>query len=302
MILAFESGGTKLVAAIADRDGSLIETARAARPHTNDASATLNQLIALGRGLMNRHGAIDAVGFGFGGLVGRKTQSAYLCLHESGWENVDARQILCNAFDVPVYIENDCKVAALAEARLGAGRGAHSVFYATVGTGVGGGLVRGGQISAMHDGGECEIGHLPALAGGPLCGCGGSGCVEAICAGPGMLALAAGQFSSTPEIFAAWRRGHSAACQLIEFCAGHLARALASVMALLHPDRIVLGGGVASGNPDYVDLIERLTQPLVVSYFRNSFDLRVAKLGEQVVSQGAALLAAQQLSLCQNEN
>lgn len=302
MILAFESGGTKLVAAIAHRDGSLIETARAARSHTNDASATLDQLIALGRGLVNRHGAIDAVGFGFGGLVRRQTQSAYLCLHESGWEKVDARQILGDAFDVPVFIENDCKVAALAEARLGAGRGAHSIFYATVGTGVGGGLVRGGEIAALQDGGECEIGHLPALAGGPLCGCGGTGCVEAICAGPGMLALAAGHFSTTPEIFAAWRRGHAAASQLIEFCAGHLSRALASAMALLHPDRIVLGGGVASGNPDYVDLIRRLTQPLVVSYFRDSFDLRVAELGERVVSQGAALLAAQQLSLCRTEN
>lgn len=300
MILAFESGGTKLVAGIAKQDGTLLETARAARPHTNDAVATLQQLVELGRPLVQRHGAIDAVGFGYGGLVRRQTQSAYLCLHEAGWGEVDAREILASAFGVPVYIENDCKVAALAEARVGAGRGAQSVFYATVGTGVGGGLVSNGVIAAMQDGGECEIGHLPALPGGPLCGCGGSGCVEAICAGPAMLALATGHFVSTPEIFAAWRNGHPAATSLVEFCAGHLARALASVMALLHPDRIVLGGGVASGNPDYVELIARLTKPLVVSYFRESFDLRIAELGESVVTQGAALFAAQRL--CQIEN
>jgi outer membrane scaffolding protein for murein synthesis (MipA/OmpV family) len=66
-------------------------------------------------------------------------------------------------------------------------------------------------------------------------------------------------------------------------------------MALLHPDRIVLGGGVASGNPDYVQLVAELTRPLVVSYFRESFDLRLAELGESVVTQGAALFAAQKI-------
>jgi predicted NBD/HSP70 family sugar kinase len=117
-----------------------------------------------------------------------------------------------------------------------------------------------------------------------------------------MLALAAGRFSSTPEIFAAWRSGNESATALVEFCAGHLARALASVSALLHPDRIVLGGGVASGNPDYVELIRTLARPLVVSYFRDSFDLRVAQLGESVVTQGAALLAVQKELLCKPVN
>jgi len=295
MILALESGGTKLVAGIAQHDGSLIETVRAGRPHTNDASATLRQLVDMGRALLCRHGQVEAIGFGYGGLVRRQSQSAYLCLHESGWGEVDARQRLAEAFGVPVFIENDCKVAALAEASFGAGRGARSVFYATIGTGVGGGLVRDGVITAMQDGGECEIGHLPALPGGPLCGCGAAGCVEAICAGPAMLSLANGHFHSTMEIFAAWRSGHAGATALVEFCAGHLARALASVMALLHPDRIVLGGGVASGNPDYVQLVAELTRPLVVSYFRESFDLRLAELGESVVTQGAALFAAQKI-------
>jgi glucokinase len=302
MILAFESGGTKLVASAATSDGTLQETIREARPHANDAAATMRQLIQMGRQLAQRHPPLEAIGFGYGGLVRRGSQSAYLCLHEAGWESIDALAILQDEFGVPVHIENDCKVAALAEATAGAGRGARSVFYATVGTGVGGGLVRDGSIVALHDGGECEIGHLPALPGGPLCGCGGAGCVEAICAGPGMLALAAGRFSTTPEIFAAWRSGNESATALVEFCAGHLARALASVSALLHPDRIVLGGGVASGNPDYVELIRTLTRPLVVSYFRDSFDLRVAQLGESVVTQGAALLAVQKEFLCKPVN
>lgn len=298
-ILALESGGTKLVASLTDERGEVLASVRLARRESNRAVDTLRQLIEMGSALRERWSGegweFQALGFGFGGLVRRAKQEAYLCLHEEGWEQVDAKRELEAAFGVPVFIENDCKVAALAEALLGAGRGAESLFYATIGTGVGGGFVRGGRIAALHDGGEAEIGHLCAEVGGPLCGCGGLGCVEAICSGPGMWALGRDQFANTQAVFQAWDQGDAGATRIVERCAGHMARALGAVMALLHPQRIVLGGGVASGNPRYVDRIRELTEPFVVSYFRNEFDLRVAQLGELVVSQGAALYALAQM-------
>jgi glucokinase len=107
--------------------------------------------------------------------------------------------------------------------------------------------------------------------------------------------LGAGRFPSTQAIFEAWARGDAYATEIVYLAAGHLARALAAVMALLHPSRIVMGGGVATGNPEFVALIDRLTRPLVVSYFRDSFELRTAELGELVVSQGAALFALRKL-------
>jgi glucokinase len=293
--LALESGGTKLVAALTDGRGDVLEHLRSARPAANRAADTLRQLIEMGRGLRERWDGegwqVEAMGFGFGGLVRRAGQEAYLCLHEAGWEQMDARRDLETAFGVPVFLENDCKVAALAEAKRGAGRGAESMFYATIGTGVGGGFVRGGRICELEDGGEAEIGHLCAEVGGALCGCGGRGCVEAICSGPGMWALGRHRFENTQAIFGAWERGDAEATEIVERCAGHMARALGAVMALLHPRRIVLGGGVASGNPRYVERIRELTEGMVVSYFRPEFDLRVAELGELVVSQGAALFA-----------
>lgn len=301
-ILALESGGTKLVASLTNLQGEVQDSIRQARPPHNQAADTLRQLIAMGQTLEARAVAagsrLVALGFGFGGLVRRSAQEAYLCLHEDGWHAVNAHQVLAAAFGVPVFIENDCKVAALAEATFGAGRGAHSVFYATMGTGVGGGFVRGGEILALDDGGEAEIGHLCAEPDGPRCDCGGRGCVEALCSGPGMARLGQGRFQNAQQIFAAWTNGQDPgqyATQIVERCARHMAHALAAVMALLHPQRIVLGGGVASANPRYVDLIRELAQASVVSYFRADLDLRVAELGELVVSQGAALFARHQL-------
>lgn len=300
VVLAFESGGTKLVASLFDWQGDLVRQVRVARLRENRAADTMRELIMAGRRLRVQAEAegmaVVAVGFGYGGLVRRESQSAYLCLHEEGWGDVDAEAMLREAFGVPVFIENDCKVAALAEALKGAGRGAAAVFYATIGTGVGGGLVRQGRIAALHDGGEAEIGHLIAEVDGPECGCGGRGCVEALCAGPGMAALGWPRYQSTPAIFDAWQRGESEATAIVERCAGHMARALGAVMALLHPTRIVLGGGVASGNPRYVERIATLARPLVVSYFRDEFEVRVAELGEAVVGQGAALLAIQRMT------
>lgn len=303
--LAFESGGTKLVASLTDDQGNVLDYRRSARPAANRAVDTLRQLIEMGHSLRDRWSAedwqVDAIGFGFGGLVRRATRQAYLCLHESGWEQMDAHRELVTAFGVPVFVENDCKVAALAEARCGAGRGAESMFYATIGTGVGGGFVRKGHICELEDGGEAEVGHLCAEPGGALCGCGRRGCVEAICSGPGMWQLGRHRFASTADIFTAWEHGDPEATAIVERCAGHMARALGTVMALLHPHRIVLGGGVASGNPRYVDRIRQLTDELVVSYFRPEFDLRVAELGELVVSQGAALYAVARMEIQRSE-
>lgn len=304
-VVALESGGTKLVASLTDERGEVLDHLRVARPVTNQAAQTLRQLIGMGRALRQRWEGegwqVEGLGFGFGGLVRRCRQEAYLCLHEHGWEHVDARRELEGVFGVPVFIENDCKVAALAEAKRGAGRGAESVFYATIGTGVGGGFVVGGRIQSLHDGGEAEIGHLCAEVGGPLCGCGGRGCIEALCSGPGMWALGRHRFENAQAIFGAWEQGDAEATEIVERCAGHMARALGAVMALLHPRRIVLGGGVASGNPKYVDRIRELTTDRVVSYFRPEFDLRVAELGELVVSQGAALFALAQMEQRRSE-
>jgi glucokinase len=299
-IIALESGGTKLVAGVSDAQGVFLQAAREARPPGNRASDTLEQLIKMARGFQTKFDSqgynVGACGFGFGGSVKRSTQLPYLSLHEEGWSELDARAILEKELQIPVYIENDCKVAALAEAVLGAGVNASTVFYMTVGTGIGGGFIRDGHIMALSENGESEVGHLPLEPEGPLCGCGAYGCLEALAAGPGIFASAKGDFGSTEEIFSAWNSGDSKADLLVERAAAYIARGIGCVMALYHPECVVIGGGVASGNPRFVKRIAQLSKRFTVPYFREGLEVRTAKLGEYVVIQGAALFALSQIA------
>ena len=316
--LAFETGGTKLVAGLAGLDGTLGTTVTVRRAAGDRATESLHRVVLAAERLLQREGLANddlrAIGFGFGGTVLRPANRPHLCLHEEGWEDQDVASDLAERFGVPVFIENDCKLAALAEAHCGAGKGAKSVFYVTLGTGVGGGFVRDGQIQAFGARGEAEIGHIVVEPDGPDCCCGNRGCVEALCSGPGLSklchwlaekrpgewrrsSLAQGESSDqavpSERIVACWEAGDAFAGQVIEHAAGRLAEALAATVNLLVPERIVVGGGLGTASPKFLDLVRDRVAPLVVPYFRDSYTLVPSELREAVVTQGAAILAAQ---------
>lgn len=299
--LAFESGGTKLVAAVAGADGRLLETRKLLRGEEDRAERSLERLLELGGELRAAHeaaaGRFQAAGFAYGGAYDRVRQRPWRCFHEKGWEDVDLKAELEARFGLPAAVENDAKAAALAEAVLGAGRGARTVFYLTLGTGVGGGIVHQGRLVALGALGEAELGHTVVDPDGPPCPCGGRGCLEAVASGPGLTNLARWMAPdadddppAAPELMEAWRAGDALAGQVIERAAELLGRGLAMAVNLVSPDRIVIGGGVGAGNPDFVERAAERARPLAAPYFRE-FQVCAAELGESVAPQGAALLA-----------
>lgn len=312
--LAFETGGTKLVAGVAGTDLRLLETRTIYREPADDARDSLRRLIDLGHELKKAHEAsgltFRGCGLGFGGYVRRSDRRPLANLHEPGWGELDVANLLEAEFSIPASVENDCKLAALAEAHFGAGRGQRTVFYMTLGTGVGGGIVRDLRIVEMSDVGEAEIGHVVVLPGGPLCACRNRGCVEAVCSGPGLRELAKWVAANEPgllgatevqaraagvsseDLMAAWRAGDPFATHVIKKAAGCLASAVAATINLLAPNVFVIGGGVASGNPSFVDLVRERTAPLVAPCFRGNYEVLLSLLGDQVVTQGAAILAS----------
>lgn len=318
LVLAFETGGTKLVAGIAGTDARLLRTTSVRRKPKDRAPTSFRRILGAADELLAAPEfagrELLSIGFGFGGTVQRSTNSPHLCLHEDGWEQVPVVEELERRFNAPVIVENDCKLAALAEAHFGAGAGARSLFYVTLGTGVGGGFVRAGKIQACSDLGEAEIGHLVVDPDGPECCCGNRGCVEAHCSGPGLQKLCRMLASQHPQhwqssclaradaprqttskaIMRAWEDGDRFATRIVERAAAVLSSALASTINLLVPERIVIGGGVGSSSARLLDLLRCLTDPLVVPYFRDSYEIVPSALRESVVTQGAAVLAAQQ--------
>lgn len=316
--LVFETGGTKLVAGVAAGNHRLMETVVLRRGANDVAETSFSRLIACGHKLWRKYEIegrkFAAVGFGFGGVVRRSAREAYRCLHESGWENIQVAGRLEQEFGLPVVVENDCKLAALAEAHFGAGRGAHTVFYITIGTGVGGGIVRDGRIQELSDLGEAELGHIVVAPDGPPCWCGGRGCVESVCSGPGMSQLAdwmarddqggwsgsalatateSSKSVTSKQLLDGWRTGDRFASRVVEQSASYLATAIAAAINLTAPEIFVVGGGIGASNSDYLALIEKKVGPLVVVYFRDRYRIVPCALGEDVVSQGAAILASQ---------
>ncbi len=159
MFLGIEIGGTKLQLGVGPGDGTLSMLERFDVHPKLGAADILDQIERAARMLIARHD-VSAVGIGFGGPVDRATGRVVKSHHVEGWDDFPLVDWWRKSLALGATLENDCDAAALAEARFGAGRGRNPVFYVTVGTGIGGGLVVEGQIYRGSGHGAAEIGHL----------------------------------------------------------------------------------------------------------------------------------------------
>ncbi len=186
MYLGIEIGGTKLQLGVGTGNGPpLVALERRTVERTRGAASIREQILDAGRSLFEKH-PIDRIGYGFGGPVNSTTGRVITSHQVEGWTDFPIVDWTQEAFGVPVRLGNDCDVAALAEATYGAGRGHGTVFYITVGTGIGGGLVIDGQSQGAGRLAIAEIGHLRPgpLADDP------HATVESLAAGPGIEAAA----------------------------------------------------------------------------------------------------------------
>jgi glucokinase len=191
-------------------------------------------------------------------------------------------------------MENDANAAALAEHLLGAAKGAQSTLFMTVSTGVGGGFVWGNRVLRGANGQGAEIGHITMQPGGPLCGCGLDGCLEALVTGPAMERMALASFNrqmGTRELFGLFQQDHPRASRIVLQAAGWVGVALASLVKCYDPEVIVLGGGIAlNAGPAYLAEVTRTYQRYLEGWITPPVHL--AKLGNEAGLLGAALTAA----------
>jgi glucokinase len=186
MFLGIEIGGTKLQLGVGTGDkAELIDLERRVIDPRRGAAGILEQIESAGTALLQKH-PLTRIGIGFGGPVDAASGRAVKSHQVPGWDGFPLVAWCRDAFNLPAVIGNDCDVAAIAEARHGAGKSAGSVFYVTVGTGIGGGFVVGGKLHGAGRPATSEIGHLrPGLhADQPEM------TVESLAAGPGIAALA----------------------------------------------------------------------------------------------------------------
>ncbi len=293
--IGIDLGGTKIEALALDREGRTPLRRRVATPR-DDYAATIEAVAALVDDIERELGVRGSVGVAVPGIVSPDT--GLMKNANSVW--LIGRPLdrdLAERLGRPIRLANDADCFALSEASDGAGAGAASVFGVILGTGVGGGIVSGGQLWRGPNAIAGEWGHNPLPwprddeRPGPLCYCGKQGCIETFLSGPGLARdheAASGEQRSGPDIAARAEQGDAAAGASLERYEDRLARALATVINIIDPAVIVLGGGVSN--------VERLYRTVPRAWGRYVFSDRVntslarAKHGDSSGVRGAAWL------------
>ncbi len=291
--VAIDVGGSKLLAARVGPQGQLDAVQRRKTPVQIEARALISQLGGLTEELMVPGAPAAALGIGLPGTVEAETGQCW-CAPNLGWLQVDAAGILRERLGIPVFMDNDANAAAVAEHRLGAGRGSSYLLVITMGTGIGAGLILDGHLYRGAHGSAGELGHVPWEGGGQLCNCGNQGCLETAFSAPALTRLASQAYGSTVrarELITRATGGETKAIDLLQEAIHPLIQTLVGVVNLLDLQLIVLGGGLAAAG----ELVRRpIAQALVDQIMPRPgppIQVRLAQCGPQAGVIGAGLIA-----------
>jgi glucokinase len=299
-VIGLDLGGTFLKAARVSADGTV--GGRLRQPVESDSVDGLLSQLARAVRTLEEGGQVPAIGLGIPGIVEPVTGLARGVPNLPSLDGVPLAAELAARSGRPAFAANDANAAALAEAWLGAGQGARSMVYVSLGTGVGAGLVLDGRLFIGHAGYAGEIGHIQVEPHGLPCGCGSWGCVETIAGAAGWVRRAeeamAGRQSALrglqlepAVIVEAARTGDAAALEVVDGAARALGAGIGAALNLLNVERVVIGGGVAAAGAILLDRVVAETRQRTFPAVFASCSFRPAALGADAGVVGAARVA-----------
>ncbi len=236
----------------------------------------------------------DAIGLATAGWVDPNSgEVVYATENLPEWTGTNPGLYLRETFGLPVAVENDANALAVAEKQFGAAKNAFDFVCVTLGTGVGGGCYIGGRLNRGSHFFANALGHIPIVPGGRHCTCGKSGCLESYANASALMRYAAhGNFRSCEDVIAAANAGDSNARCAVRTLAKHLAMGCASIVNILDPDMLILGGGLAQNNRYLLeDLSEELANRVTV-WPQRRLAVQVSTLGYSAGVLGAAAVAS----------
>ncbi len=322
--VAMDWGGTWTRTALIDRQGQILWHTREPNPQDGTKEEYLgNAERLLAQAIEQAGGPVAGIGAALAGPVEPTTGTFFQPPNLMVLDGVSFKDLWEKAFGVPVWVGNDANLAALGEHYFGAGkesadngRPIKTLFYVTVSTGVGGGVVDNGSVFLGANGLTGEIGHtlVDTSADALVCQCGSKGCLESMASGTAIKRIAKQKLASgafpdsalaglrsdlldSEAVFDAAGKKDPLAVSILDGAVTALAVGLTNVVHLFNPDMIVLGGGVTQGLVK-LDLLSRIRQEMmsrVMSELHKDFQLTSARLGDSVGLAGAAALVWEQL-------
>jgi len=274
LAVGVDLGGTKIHAAVVDRDGRMSASHRLPTDVAGGPSKVVEDVVRCVCECAADVSRIDAVGIGVAGQVDASTGRVHSAPNLR-WRDFPLGERAERALGLPVFVDNDVRAITWGVWRHGAGQGTDDLLVLFVGTGVGGGVVSGGRILTGDRGMAGELGHSVLVAGGRRCTCGNEGCLEAYvggwaiaeraaeaaardpAAGRSLLERAGGAGITGRLVTEAATEGDPLAIEILQDTSRYLCAAMIGFVHVFNPRRIVLGGGIVDGNPGLVDDVDR---------------------------------------------
>lgn len=309
--IGVDVGGTNVKIALVDFDGKIVYSNTVPTRAEMGYEAGVNSIKQAIKDLMTEtketEKTIEAIGFGLPGQIDYKAGLVKNLPNIPGWVNIPLAKLIEEEFSIPTKLDNDVRCAALGELNFGAGKDCQNLICITIGTGIGSGIVLNGKLVRGATNAAGEIGHIKmSLKDGPLCGCGDYGCFEAYASGPAIVTLAKEYISGgksakykemaadgiiTPYLVAqSALQGDAVSIQIFKQIGTIIGTGLASVVNLLNPEKIIIGGGVADAGDILLEPIVNAIKDRAMPIQAEAVQVVPAKLANTAGVIGASLL------------
>ena len=316
-VIGVDIGGTSYRVALADTQGNLLS--RNAEPTRSWESSGIGleriiETIKETASVIN-FDKVKSITVSAGGPLDPRTGVLLTPPSLPAWRNVPIKATLEEAFQIPVWVENDADLAALGEQRFGAGKGCDRLIYITVSTGIGGGIIIDGEILAGTTLSVAEIGHIIVDPNGPICNCGGKGHLEPLASGTAIARIAGEKITQgwisalshlcegdisvlTAEMVTeAARNGDSLANEVIQSAGKYLGMAIASLMHLFDPEVVIIGGGVSNAGELILEPIRKSMDDCSMADFKGRTRVVQSALGDNSGIMGAVAFSLDKLGM-----
>ena len=316
-VIGVDMGGTKILSAVIGPEGNILGIAKVPTKADRGPSVVIDRIADSIRKAIDKSGvaptSIEAVGIGAPGPLDPAT-GVVIFAPNLRWKDVRLKDELEARVGFPTFVDNDVNVGTLGEHVFGAGQGFQNVVGIFVGTGIGGGIILQGELFHGASKTAGEIGHIIVKAGGPRCGCGTRGCLEAIASRTAMTrqfqkSIKKGQKSVLSELTGgdltairsgvlakAIRLNDKLTLKVIKKTTKYLGVGIGSIVNFLNPEMIVLGGGVVEALDDtFLDDIRAAAEKYALPNTLSGVQIVPAKLGDNAGILGAAALARQRI-------
>jgi glucokinase len=310
-VVAVDIGGTKIMTAVFSADGRMLARDVCPTIANEGVDAVVERLKSAIEGILKRHELSTSrlAGIGIACAGGIDSASGIVVTPSPnlpGWSDLPLRDIIEERFNVNTYVLNDASSAALGEQRSGAGQGVKNLVLVTLGTGIGGGIIIDGQLYLGARGSAGEIGHITVDEGGPVCGCGNTGCLEVMSSGRAIAREAVSRISqgekssltemaggkladiTSEQVAATASAGDSLALDVISRAAHYLGVGLVNIVNAFNPEMIILGGGMAELANLFVEPAKKLVEERAFSVSTQELSIVTATLGNEAGVYGAA--------------